>query len=63
MDQLTDAEIERVPLFGEVYAELCKQFPDSKFDDRIAESKRVVRESVSRLNYIILEAEGKLNPK
>ena len=57
---LTDQEIEKTGLVDEMYANLCKESPNSKFDDLLAKAYELARQRLTYLDYVILEAEGKL---
>jgi hypothetical protein len=60
MRPLTDQEIEKTGLIDQLYHDLTVEFPNSKFDDRIAKAYELARQQLTYLDYVILEAEGKL---
>jgi hypothetical protein len=50
---ITDEQIKNTDLFHETYAKLCVEWLDSTYDERIEESYRVVRATLTPLDILI----------
>jgi len=55
---ITNEQIKNVDLFHQTYAKLCVEWPDSTYDERIEESYRVVRATLTPLDILIESAKN-----
>ena len=55
---ISNEQIKNTDLFHETYAKLCAEWPDSTYDERIEESYRVVRTTLTPLDILIESAKN-----
>lgn len=55
---ISNEQIKNTDLFHKTYAKLCAEWPDSTYDERIEESYRVVRTTLTPLDILIESAKN-----